>query len=824
MKPLSLLFAVALCVAASQGFAQNQVLRIVSPGEDAVIQTDINSPIENYAAQELQRAIKLMTGTELQIRPSSETIAGAKIIIGIPSTNTRIATNTSLGLGLGGEERIAIEKEGFILFLAGNTPRAALYATYTYLQDYLGARWYWPDPTGEYMPQLDSIVHSTAFTFTHVPHLDVRSVAMTGQRSTSTAAGMDLTDLWMARNRLNWISDRSNTTTTVLADRRKKGFLLRRAGHNISAPNEVITTTMLQGADSVLAAMNANGIRLKNGTVSLPEHVCWSNPRVQELMGAMLADWWDEAPFPDVIHFYPADNARYCQCQPCKNMTVNPSDISTRWQIMADSLVKKAGRIAGNDKKYWTYAYWHYQGSAQYTAAMDFIPYALDLANYRTLLSDTLSTKHGQTHNHINSWLASGRDIGIRGYEFIIFKTPMFAPTVSWMADQIKWLTKKGMRGYLSEILYYGAPNSNEPEQKWWNCSRMSLYTAAKTMWDTAVNADSLVLDWCTKVYGPARFDLNGYYWDMDSAWMNGVKGPEVLKGFNKTPRRHIDSFLTANLFHKSYKRFADGLQRIDTSSALDAAAKTRIETQILLEREMLDNWLDTFQVAKGRGSRYRLSIMARTTTGGLITQLPSFETSFGNNSIYPTTVDAGWMEDSLHLQIHTAEQNLITEGTFTRNDGPTFNQGLEIYIQPDTTKPNFYRLRIRPEGSFVDAKTYSGLIYDSSWNMSCVVKTVRNSSNELVYKVQIPLAALGLAGVEGKEFRMAIRRKASNAAITGWPENNSNYAGLFSLVKFVGNPEVDNSVVGSGAQGLPPAASLQNVNANSKAPKQGLK
>ena len=40
------------------------------------------------------------------------------------------------------------------LYLAGNQPRAALYAVYSFLQNQLDVRWFWPGDDGEFLPAL----------------------------------------------------------------------------------------------------------------------------------------------------------------------------------------------------------------------------------------------------------------------------------------------------------------------------------------------------------------------------------------------------------------------------------------------------------------------------------------------------------------------------------------------------------------------------------------------------------------------------------------------------------------------------------------------
>jgi hypothetical protein len=194
------------------------------------------SAVERYAADELQRAIRMMTGAMLSI-VNAGSRQETRIVIGTPVSNDLIFQRIKqLKLDGTNEEQIAVLREGHVLYIAGKTPRAALYATYTFLEDVLGVRWLWPGDTGEFLPAYKNIVLSDLF-ISSAPGLPIRSLAITDTRN-----GDPDTDTWMARNRMNVVSVPVNAhldanKTTV---RRQKGFLTRIAGHNIVLPDSLL--------------------------------------------------------------------------------------------------------------------------------------------------------------------------------------------------------------------------------------------------------------------------------------------------------------------------------------------------------------------------------------------------------------------------------------------------------------------------------------------------------------------------------------------------------------------------------------------------------
>lgn len=557
-------------------FCSADELFLVKAGQHAEIRLAAGaSPVEDYAARELQRSIRLMTGSSLTVVKTNGVLTGPQIVIGSPGTNAGVLKLAStLKLDGTNEEQIAVKRIGNTLYLAGKTPRAALYATYTFLQDVLGLRWFWPGLSGEYIPKR-KVISVGALSISEAPDLNVRSLAITG-----APVGDPETDTWMARNRMNVVSMSPglDTTGAHTRSRREKGFLIRVAGHNI-----VLPVPLLKAHPEYLAEISGKRQFYQRAA----SHLCWSNPEVQEEVAKMISGWWDQPPYPDIVHFYPADQTRYCECGACKAM----GSISTRWQKFSKILMEKLNRLRPG-KRYWTYAYLEYKSVPDTTPApFEFIAYTLYDASYRHLLSGG-SSFNRLPLKEIDGWLEKRVNLGIRGYEFIIFKSPMFVPMVSWVTDQIRWIHGKKMTGYLSELPYYGMPKAALPQNTHWMTNRMALYAAAKAMWNSSITSDSIIRDWNNKVYGPAAEDMTAYYQGMEKAWLNN---PKKISVFNQAPVAYVDGFLSPALFEKSALDFGNAYAK--TGAVKDTALKRRITLQIDLEAKMLANWQRIYEL-----------------------------------------------------------------------------------------------------------------------------------------------------------------------------------------------------------------------------------
>ncbi|MGN6164490.1 MAG: DUF4838 domain-containing protein [Flavisolibacter sp.] len=730
----------------------------------AIIVGTNDSPVEQYAAKELQRAIQIMTGVRLEIRDASTT-KSPRIVIGSPGINKEIASEAAfLKLNGSSNEQITVARKGNSIFLAGNSPRAALYATYKFLEDVLGARWLWPGESGEFLPKYESISVGNLF-LSEIPAIPWRSLAITG-----APGGDPDVDTWMARNRMNNISvsPRINPNDEKSKARRQKGFVSHISGHNIVLPD-----SLLKKHPEYIAELGGKREFQPGGAVQL----CWSNPGVQDAVAKMMASWWDENPYIDAIRFYPADNQRYCQCDECKAM----GDVSTRWQKFSSAIMAKVEKVHPGGK-YMTYAYQGYKAVPQtQPAPFDYVGYTLYDASYRHLLSG--GNKYNQLPtDEINGWLSKGARLGIRGYEYIIFKDPMFVPLVSWVVDEMSWIKRKGLIAYTSELPPYDSPRNALPENTYWNGSRMSLYAAAKAMWNTSLSADSIVKDWCSTVYGPAAAPMTAYYWQMDKAWRS-ADGKISL--YTNSPAPEVDKFLSPELFDKANDYFTEARTKIE--SITDVEKRNRINEQITLESKMLANWQKVYRYKKNLAGRYRTEIVKSSTNqidGDM--KLPAFETKDEKAALNATNVSMTWTNNALSLHIACKAENASRVKPFKHDANIMDDDAIVIFIQPDASQSSVMQFALNAKGTTYDAISNGGYDFDTSWNPEWT--TISSAEKKSwTATVQIPFTTLGLTAKDSVQFRMAIKR-TGNAAneFSGWPDASTFNPGNFAAVTLV--------------------------------------
>ena len=136
----------ALIGIACLGIAAAQSVQISQDGKSnyCIVVPDNAAPVLKTAANELSSHLKEATGAEYPIVAEATRPVGKPAFIIGPAK----AAGTVFGdptFANGKPDEIAIKFKGKDIFLNGQMPRGPLYATYTFLEDYVGVNWWTPE-------------------------------------------------------------------------------------------------------------------------------------------------------------------------------------------------------------------------------------------------------------------------------------------------------------------------------------------------------------------------------------------------------------------------------------------------------------------------------------------------------------------------------------------------------------------------------------------------------------------------------------------------------------------------------------------------------
>jgi hypothetical protein len=133
--------------------------KIVLPDEPTVV--------ERTAARELAEHLKLVTGADFQTLTEQDAPAGGTSLIFVGRTSKAPKKEYKF-------DEILIQMDGGNLILAGHPQRGCLYAVYSFLQDFVGVRWWTPVDT--FIPSKPTLAVADDLFVSYAPQLISREM------------------------------------------------------------------------------------------------------------------------------------------------------------------------------------------------------------------------------------------------------------------------------------------------------------------------------------------------------------------------------------------------------------------------------------------------------------------------------------------------------------------------------------------------------------------------------------------------------------------------------------------------------------------------
>jgi len=245
------------------------------------------SPAEQHAAAELAAHLEMMSGLSLPVVGEAELGGRLPLIIG------RGALLAKYGLAVDyerlGREGIHLESSQGALALAGSQTNGVLYAVYTFLENYLGCRWFAQDciripRQGDY--ELNNIRQ------VFVPELELRGNTYPGSRLTEFAV----------RNKFN--GDQVHIPSPAW-------------GEKVSYAGFVHTFESLVPPAKYAAAHPEYYSLLDGQRVAEDSQLCLTNPDVLRIAIESVRERLRRRPDVRIVSVSQNDNQRYCRCETC---------------------------------------------------------------------------------------------------------------------------------------------------------------------------------------------------------------------------------------------------------------------------------------------------------------------------------------------------------------------------------------------------------------------------------------------------------------------------------------------------------------------------
>lgn len=544
VQALSVVLIVWLCLSRSSLGAQDQGVLLDTRPLERIQIVPGSDETTRFAAEELQKYLKQISGVQLPIVVTAETDRSGVVLS---------AGADSQGMAELGDEGFSIRTSDRHVFLAGACPRALLYAVYAFLE-HLGCRWCFPAAAGEVVPRCIPL---------NIPTLDVKEKPSFSYRTFQHCAAVDQETIewidWMAKNRMNrfmitlypakgykgqWYRE-FKAVPGLLAAIRKRGILVEAGHHSLYywLPPEKHFDEHPEWYSMIA------GKRPRVSLTGKRTQLCFSNSGVAEAVAQRILAFVRENPEADVISIYTNDGYGYCECPEC-GKAETPADAYVQFV----NRVAKAVHLAAPDKR------------------LSMLSYSTVSAPPRSRVFDkntlcAVATWPPPDENRLRGWLKSG--VGeVALYEYYMGSYSDRSLPGCWtgkIAEELRTIHGLGLAGMATQC-----------ELANWGSYSLNYYVCARLLWNVKQPLEDVIGDYLQHYYGPAASAMGKYFQALErqGRMKRDVNVPEAL-----------------------LKEMDEALQAAQAKAGDDATLEARIARDRLSFRYLRQAW----EIEKGK-------------------------------------------------------------------------------------------------------------------------------------------------------------------------------------------------------------------------------
>jgi hypothetical protein len=584
------------------GQAGNQAaLTIAEQGRArcTIVVGDSASQAVRFAAAELQRYLKRISGADIPIETAGKAPTGPCIFVG-DSEPLKALKLPPAGLA---RDALEIKTASGHLILAGGDDSATQFAVYTFLEKYLGVRWLWPGELGEVVPRNRSVAVGPIDEI-QKPDFTWRNRGPGGALWGAADGGP--TEM-RARERLLGVSAAHQAEVALWEKHNKWGGMKIYGGH---ALGEIFPPEKYAKSHPEYYAL-VGGKRAVPGRDYDYKHggqVCTTNPEVVEVAIQWVRRFFDARPDYDGVHITMNDGGGFCECERCR--ALDSGELVRRAGIDAEETKTNAARNTVITDRIFTFVNQAAEGAqkthpGKYVVSLAYSRYITPPRNVRLHPSVIAqyclwgAYRHAspawkQEHEQVAAgWAQAGGRAGVYEY-FINGSWPGLHRLVTpYISESIKYLKRTGFDLYQTQAGDDFAING------------INYYVAGKLLWDTSLDERAILDDFYEKGFGRAAPAIQRYHRRLEQAWTTAtssgndvtcqsLRGTRLLELFTpellqqcRLDLREAEKLADDALVRKRIEFFSQGLRYTElTVAAVEAARKLEAAGVPLFPRE----------------------------------------------------------------------------------------------------------------------------------------------------------------------------------------------------------------------------------------------
>ena len=568
-------------VMVGMGLTPSIAASLVTPaGSWRIVISGAPSATESFAAEELQRYVKLLTGLECPVEKEPRDAQGFTFHVGRTTAALPLLPRLDHAvMDIRADSYLVDRRIDRCVFLGGGD-RGTLYAIYDFLERQ-GCRWFQPGPEGEWVPRVKGLDLPVGLQVQR-PAFAVREIGFGGEKT--DAENVALID-WAVKNRLNRIYALQPERSRVVAvreawERRGGAVFWQHICHNTPwmVPNETYFDTHPEYYSLY------RGERIPIG--SEKGYLCTTHPDVMSLCTEFVRKWFRDFLHGSAVPVCPPDGAvKWCECPRCialggRNDAVGEEARVTRRQVAFLNGVARGVAAEFPDRYVVNLAYsryvWPYDGMRLEPNTITQVAHGY--AGNGFLNHPITADCNAEARKVFREWAESGTG-GIGVWDYFLLQipglngselTPLGFGNVA--AAMIRFLNQ-----FENPYKVYFTQAGNALQK-----SNVFLYYAvARLAWRPETSLEALRRDYARHVFGPAWQSVDAYLAALDETYESAAWYPDIWRKLTvPSPKVFTPAFITkAELLlneadaalDASHSRERDALARLRRS--LDFAA-----------------------------------------------------------------------------------------------------------------------------------------------------------------------------------------------------------------------------------------------------------
>ena len=482
--------------------------------------------VELKSSDELQKYLQEISGVSLAIRDEDKISSNKRIFIG----------NTIEGKLLNaGADEIIIKARDNDLFILGGDSKSTLYAVYTFLENYLGCKFYAPD--AEIIPELNHVKVSGDIDYRYTPQVTTRTV----------------------HSRLYY-------ENKEFADKRKvthEAFPGYVPGYGVHTFNRFVPSNKYYQTHPEYYALR-DGRRI-------PTQLCLTNTDVLDIVKNAVASVLDQNPDSEVISVSTNDNTQYCQCESCMA-------IDEREESPAGSVIDFVNKIAGEfpDMTISTLAYQYTRKAPKLIKPRENV--LITLCSIECDRSAPIEEKCQDFADDLVAWGKLTDNIRIWDYttQFTNFLAPF--PNIHTLQPNIQLFRDNNAKWIFEQ-------HSHHPSELF----EFRSYLTAQLLWDPDADQDSIITDFLNGYYQEAASFIQNYITTIHDEIQQDKDFFLFLYG---DPAQGFKSFLRPELLKQYDQWYQDAEKAVEGKpNVLQRVQRARLSTDFaILEAARLND------------------------------------------------------------------------------------------------------------------------------------------------------------------------------------------------------------------------------------------